>query len=134
MPSTNSGTPARAATHRRAVEAVMWGMPAVNYQMMYEASARAGGPGDNQIVYWPGLLDWHNQTLTPNPDVVYLMPFFNTKDVGPLVLEVPPVDPTSRGSTPPAACSMPPFRTTCASSRHWTASFRRSHSWNETGS
>jgi hypothetical protein len=58
--------------------------------MMYDASTRAGGPGDNQIVYWPGLLDWNNQTLTPNPDVIYLMPFFNTKDVGPLVLEVPP--------------------------------------------
>ena len=78
--------------YRRAVEAVMWGMPAVNYQMMYEASARAGGPGDNQIVFWPGLLDWRNQTLTPNPDVIYLMPFFNTKDVGPIVLEVPAAD------------------------------------------
>jgi hypothetical protein len=65
-------------------------MPAVNYQMMYDASVRAGGPGDNQIVYWPGLLDWKNQTLTPNPDVIYVMPFFNTKDVGPVVLEVPP--------------------------------------------
>src|SRR5882672_9133843 len=80
------------AFHRRAVEAVIWGMPAVNYQMMYEASARAGGPGDNQIVYWPTLLDWTNQTLTPNPDVIYLMPFINTKAVGPVVLEVPPAD------------------------------------------
>ena len=34
-------------------DAVVWGMPAVNYQMMYEASARTGGPGDNQIVCWP---------------------------------------------------------------------------------
>jgi hypothetical protein len=78
------------AAYRRAVEAVIWGKPAVNYQMMYQASARVGGPGDNQIVHWPGLLDWKNQTLTPNPDVICLMPFFNTKDVGPLVLEVPP--------------------------------------------
>jgi hypothetical protein len=30
---------------RRAVEALIWGMPAVNYQLMYEASARARGPG-----------------------------------------------------------------------------------------
>ncbi|SNX98376.1 Uncharacterized conserved protein [Geodermatophilus sabuli] len=90
MSSVDSGSPERAATHRRAVEAVMWGMPAVNYQMMYEASARTGGPGDNQIVFWPGLLDGHNQTLTPNPDVIYLMPFFTTKQVGPIVLEVPP--------------------------------------------
>jgi predicted enzyme related to lactoylglutathione lyase len=26
----------------------------VNHRLMYEASARAGRPGDNQIVYWPG--------------------------------------------------------------------------------
>lgn len=90
MSSVDSASPERAATHRRAVEAVMWGMPAVNYQMMYEASARTGGPGDNRIVFWPGLLDWHNQTLTPNPDVIYLMPFFTTREVGPVVLEVPP--------------------------------------------
>ena len=70
----------------------MWGMPAVNYRMMYEASARAGGSGENQIVFWSGLLDWRNQTLTPNPDVIYVMPFFTTKEVGPMVLEVPPAD------------------------------------------
>ena len=55
MPSTTPASPERAATHRRAVEAVIWGMPAVNYQMMYEASARTGGPGDNQVVYLAGL-------------------------------------------------------------------------------
>ena len=46
----------------------------------------------NQIVYWSRLPDWKNQTLTPNPDAIYLMPFFNTKDVGPMVLEIPPAD------------------------------------------
>ncbi len=77
--------------HDRAVEAVIWGMPAVNYQLMYAEMAKLGG-GYNQIVYWSGLLDWKNQTLTPNPDVIYLMPFINTKDVGPMVLEIPPAD------------------------------------------
>ena len=43
----------------------------------------------NQIVYWSGLLDWKNQTLTPNPDVIYFMAFFDTKD-GPVVIEIPP--------------------------------------------
>jgi hypothetical protein len=33
-----------------------------------------------------------NQTLTPNPDAIYLMAFFNTKDVGPVVIDVPPAD------------------------------------------
>jgi hypothetical protein len=45
-----------------------------------------------QIVYWPRLPDWKNQTLTPNPDTVYLFPFINTKDVGPVVIEIPPAE------------------------------------------
>ena len=49
-------------------------MPAVNYQVMYDASTRAGGPGDSQIVYWPGLLDWKNQTLTPLTDIERIAP------------------------------------------------------------
>jgi hypothetical protein len=46
----------------------------------------------NQVVFWSRLPDWKNQTLTPNPDTVYLMPFFNTKNAGPMVLEIPPAD------------------------------------------
>ena len=64
-------------------------MPAVNYDLMYQAMVKAGG-SFNQIVFWSRPSDWKNQTLTPNPDTIYLMPFFNTKDVGPLVLEIPP--------------------------------------------
>src|SRR5258708_3322578 len=45
----------------------------------------------NQVVYWSRPLDWHNQTLTPNPDAIYFMAFFNTKD-GPIVVEVPRAD------------------------------------------
>src|SRR6476646_2612546 len=79
---------ARRAVERRAVEAVIWGMPAVNTELMYQAMRDLGGK-PNQIVYWPGLLDWKNQTLTPNPDVIYFMAFFDTKD-GPVVIEIPP--------------------------------------------
>ena len=76
------------AIFRRAVEAVIWGLPAVNYQRMYDAAVAIGGPGDNRVVYWSRLLDSRNQTLTPNPETIYLMPFFNTTD-GPVVLEIP---------------------------------------------
>lgn len=82
----------RRTVERRAVEAVIWGMPAVNYQLMYEAMVRASKGGFNQIVYWSGLPDWKNQTLTPNPDAIYLMPFIDTKDAGPMVIEIPPAD------------------------------------------
>ena len=77
---------------RRAVEDVIWGIPAVNFDRMYQAmvhDARAG-EGSNKVVFWSRLFDWKNQTLTPNPDSIYVMPFFNTKDVGPMVLEIPP--------------------------------------------
>src|SRR3954452_22918145 len=83
---------ARRTIERRAVEAVNWGMPAVNYDLMLQAMIHEAKGAPNQIVYWSRLPDWKNQTLTPNPDVIYLMPFFNTKDVGPMVLEIPPAD------------------------------------------
>jgi hypothetical protein len=77
--------------HCRAVEAVIWGMPVVNYELMYQAAVRAQGDF-NQVIYWSHLPDWKIQTLTPNPDSIYLTPFINTKDVGPMVLEIPPAD------------------------------------------
>ena len=83
---------ARRTIERRAVEAVIWGMPAVNFDLMLQAMIGSAKGKPNQIVYWSRLPDWKNQTLTPNPDVIYLMPFFNTKDAGPMVLEIPPAD------------------------------------------
>ncbi len=78
--------------HRRAVEAIIWGMPVVNYDLMFQSMVRDASGGVNQILYWSGLSDWKNQYLTPNPDTIYFMPFFNTKDAGPMVLEIPPAD------------------------------------------
>jgi len=83
---------ARHAIERRAIEAVIWGMPAVNLDLMLQSMIGSAKGKPNQIVYWSRLPDWKNQTLTPNPDVIYLMPFFNTKDAGPMVLEIPPAD------------------------------------------
>jgi len=92
-PPFSSAQLAERALHRRAVEAVIWGMPAVNYDLMLQETLRAGGK-ENQIVYWGRPLDWRNQTLTPNPDTIYFMAFFNTKDAGPIVIDVPPGDAT----------------------------------------
>ena len=64
--------------HRRAIEAAIWGIPAVNYDAMYQAVVRDAKGASNQIVYWSRLLDWKNQTLTPNPDAIYMMPFYDT--------------------------------------------------------
>jgi hypothetical protein len=90
--TTSAEDLARRTIERRAVEAVIWGMPAVNLDLMLQAMIGSAKGKVNQILYWSRLPDWKNQTLTPNPDVIYLMPFFNTEDVGPMVLEIPPAD------------------------------------------
>jgi hypothetical protein len=79
----------RRAQERRAIEAVIWGMSAVNYDLMLQEALKAGAK-ENEVIYWGKPSDWRNQTLTPNPDAIYLMTFWNTKDVGPVVIDVPP--------------------------------------------
>jgi hypothetical protein len=76
---------------RKAVQAVVWGMPAVNYDLMRQEML-AKTPGKvGQVIYWGRPLNWKNQTLTPNPDALYFMVFFTTKD-GPVVLDLPAAD------------------------------------------
>lgn len=82
---------AQRSVERRAVEAVIWGMPAVNYDLMLQEMRDATDGEPNQVIYWGRPLDWMNQTLTPNPDTLYFMSFFDTHD-GPIVIEVPPAN------------------------------------------
>ena len=81
---------AQLAIERRAVEAAIWGMPVVNYDLMLQEMLTKTAGKVNQMIYWGRPLDWRNQTLTPNPDTLYFMAFFNTGDVGPIVIEIPP--------------------------------------------
>ncbi|HEX4414171.1 MAG TPA: DUF1254 domain-containing protein [Lacipirellulaceae bacterium] len=78
----------RQFTKSRAVEAAIWGMPAVNYERLLEAATANGGKA-NQVIYWSRPVNWRNQTLTPNPDTIYFNPFYDTRN-GPIVLEIPP--------------------------------------------
>jgi hypothetical protein len=82
----------RRAVERRAVEAVIWGMPAVNYDLMLQTMLNKTSAKQNEVVFWSKPVDWKNQTLTPNPDAIYLMVFFDTKTAGPIVIDVPPAD------------------------------------------
>jgi len=83
---------ARRAIEQRAVEAVIWGMPAVNYDLMLQEMLTKTSAKRNEIVYWSRTVDWKNQTLTPNPDALYFMIFFDTKEAGPVVIDVPPAE------------------------------------------
>jgi len=82
----------RRMTERRAIEAAIWGMPAVNADLMRQEMLTKTPGKVNQFIYWGRPLDWKNQTLTPNPDTLYFMAFFDTKDAGPMVFEIPPGD------------------------------------------
>lgn len=72
----------------RAFEAVVWGMPAVNYDLMLQQMLTKTPGKVGQVIYWGKPLDSRNQTLTPNPDALYFIVFFDTKD-GPIVLDLP---------------------------------------------
>ena len=48
---------AERTVYRRAVEAVIWGMPAVNCDLMYQAMVREAKGAFNQIAYWSRLPD-----------------------------------------------------------------------------
>jgi hypothetical protein len=85
-----SQTPVDRLTESRAVEAVIWGMPAVNTDLMLQEALRFGAR-QNDIVFWSRPVNWKNQTLTPNPDAIYLMSFWNVKD-GPVVIDIPPAE------------------------------------------
>ncbi|GAA3090685.1 DUF1254 domain-containing protein [Rhizobium viscosum] len=73
---------------RKAVQAVVWGIPAVNYDLMRQEMLTKTSGKVGQVIYWGRPLDWKNQTLTPNPDALYFMAFFTTRD-GPVVLDLP---------------------------------------------
>jgi hypothetical protein len=97
---------ARRAIERRAVEAVIWGMPVVNYDLMRQEMLDTTDAEVNQLVYWGRPLDWMNQTLTPNPDTLYFMACFDTSD-GPIVIEIPPAEGGSLNGNIVTAWQMP---------------------------
>jgi hypothetical protein len=74
--------------HRRAIEAVIWGMPLVNTDAMRQAYFRDVGAKYNDICFFSKPADWRFQVTTPNASTNYVYFNFNLKD-GPVVFEVP---------------------------------------------
>jgi len=65
---------------RRAIETVIWACR--RSTSIFCIRAGSAGGAWNQVVYWSRLPDWKNQTLTPNPNVIYVFPFFDTRKWG----------------------------------------------------
>jgi hypothetical protein len=77
---------------RRAVDAVIWGLPLVGQDTVKQAAFRDGKATYNDIVWWPKG-SWKNQSPTPNVNTRYMYFFINTKQDGPVVVELPPAVP-----------------------------------------
>ena len=78
---------------RRAVDAVIWGLPLVGQDAVKQAAFRDGKANYNDIVWWPKGGGWKNQSPTPNVNTRYMYFFINTKQDGPVVVELPPAVP-----------------------------------------
>ena len=48
---------------RRAVDAVIWGVPVVSLDMMRQAHFRDAKASYNDIIWWPHGATWKNQSL-----------------------------------------------------------------------
>jgi hypothetical protein len=74
---------------RRAIDAAIWGMPIVSFDVMRQGFFRDAKAHYGDIMYWSSFSTWKNQTTTPNTSARYVIFFTNTKD-GPVVVDVPP--------------------------------------------
>jgi len=79
----------RRTVERRAVDAVIWGLPLVGEDTCKQAAFRDGKASYNDIVWW-SKGSWKNQSPTPNVNTRYMYFFCNTKQDGPVVVELRP--------------------------------------------
>ena len=57
------------------MEAMIWGMPAVNADLMLQEMLTK--TKQNDMLFWSRPAEWKNQTLTSNADSIYFMCFWN---------------------------------------------------------
>jgi hypothetical protein len=73
--------------HHRAIDAVVWAMPLLNFKQFRDGH-RAIGVEYNDIAYNSKVQNWKFQTATPNDTTPYVNFFWNIKE-GPVVVEIP---------------------------------------------
>jgi hypothetical protein len=74
---------------QRATQAFIWALPAVGFQALHLAHLNSFGAKDGDVVLYEDLKDKEGM-LTPNITTLYAFSFWNMKEKGPLVVEVPP--------------------------------------------
>jgi hypothetical protein len=63
----------RRTIERRAVDAAIWGMPIVNFDVMRQAFFRDANAAYGDIIFWSRPANWKLQCLTPNTSVLCLL-------------------------------------------------------------
>ena len=79
--------------YRRAVDAVIWGLPLVGEEFVRQAYFRDEKAKYNDIAWWPKGGGWKNQSPPPNVNTRDMYFFINTKQDDPVVVELPPAVP-----------------------------------------
>jgi hypothetical protein len=74
-------------THHRAIDAVVWAMPLMNFKQFRDGHKDLG-VGYNDIAYNSKIQGWRFQTATPNNTTPYVNFFWTIAD-GPMVVEIP---------------------------------------------
>ena len=85
-------TPADRAIERRAVEAVIWGMPAVNYDLMLQEMLTKTAGKVNQIIYWGASARLAKPDADAQSRRALLHGVLQHQGAGPIVIEMPPAD------------------------------------------
>jgi hypothetical protein len=73
---------------QRATQAFIWALPAVGFRALHLAQLNSFGAKDGDVTLFQDLKDKEGM-LTPNITTLYAFSFWNMKEKGPLVIEVP---------------------------------------------
>ena len=74
--------------YQRAIEAVIWSMPAISIREFQETAFRDYGVSWNDVVLWSKPAVPRHELLTANNQVPYMLTFLNLRQ-GPMVVEIP---------------------------------------------
>ena len=75
----------------RGVDAFLKGIPGASLQALRKGPATIGVDANGKVALFENLMNSHALFLTANTSTLYIFPYVNTKDDGPVVVEVPPM-------------------------------------------
>lgn len=74
----------------RGVDVFLRGIPGASLQGLVQGGADLGVDANGKVLIFDKLMDSKALFLTANTSTLYILPYINTKEEGPIVVEVPP--------------------------------------------